>query len=73
MLTLAGISKSYGDRVLFADPTLAGESPRRNWAGRSEWRREVHALFHHLGQSEPDDSEVIRMGYPRKACSKQGR
>jgi ATP-binding cassette, subfamily F, member 3 len=68
MLTLAGISKSYGDRVLFADATLQVNRQDRiglvgpNGAGKST----LFSII--LGQCETDDGEVslergLRMGY----------
>lgn len=68
MLTLAGISKSYGDRVLFADATLQVNRQDRiglvgpNGAGKST----LFSII--LGENAPDDGEVsiergARMGY----------
>jgi ATP-binding cassette, subfamily F, member 3 len=77
MLTLAGISKSYGDRVLFADATLQVNRQDRiglvgpNGAGKST----LFSII--LGQNAPDDGEVsiergVRMGYLPQECAPVG-
>ena len=58
MLTLAGIRKSYGDRVLFSDATLQVNREDRiglvgpNGAGKTT----LFSII--LGQGSPDDGEV---------------
>ena len=60
MLTLHGISKSYGDRVLFADAALQVNTGDRiglvgpNGAGKST----LFGLI--LGEEPPDDGRVVR-------------
>src|SRR5580765_5501866 len=59
MLTLSGITKAYGDRVLFADVTLQINREDRiglvgpNGAGKST----LFSLV--LGEESPDDGEII--------------
>ena len=59
MLTLAGISKAYGERVLFADATLQVNRHDRiglvgpNGAGKSTLLSII------LGTEEADDGQVI--------------
>ena len=50
MLTLSGISKAYGGRVLFADAALQVNRAGPHRAGRPERRGEDHALFDHPGR-----------------------
>src|SRR3989442_10658721 len=59
MLTLSGITKAYGERVLFADATLQANRQDRiglvgpNGAGKST----LFSLI--LGEESADDGEVI--------------
>src|SRR5881275_2849955 len=68
MLTLAGISKAYGERVLFADATLQVNREDRiglvgpNGAGKTT----LFSII--LGQETPDTGEVtfergVKVGY----------